>query len=197
LRRIGVGRVDAGEAKRHDALEEDFVSSRVYQLLSSQCRVEVFATSLIHDVQMATEGLHGTLTVPQEESLLGMKGQLQVSMRGFSTGDRLQDWRLVSVLDADAHPLATFSFTGLERVEASAEGGSRIHGRGTLLYRENTLDVSFSGSVEFRDALAFGEVECRLDMTSLGVRPPSFLGIAVSPDVRVVVSLAAESARVS
>jgi len=190
-------RVDAGEAKRHDALMEDLVSSRAYQLLSGQCRVEVFATSLIHDVQMATEELHGTLTVPQEESILGMRGQVQVPMRGFSTGDRLQDWRLGSVLDAETHPLATFSFTGLERVEASAEGGSRIHGRGTIFYRDDTLELAFSGSVDFRDALAFGEIECRLDMTSLGVRPPSFLGIAVSPDVRVVVSLEAESAQLS
>jgi hypothetical protein len=140
---------------------------------------------------MAAEGVSGSLLAVDSEAIGGVAGEIRVPMAGFSTGDRLQDWKLGAVLDASTHPLATFSFKGLVPGESLSEGRIQVNGVGSLAYRGQSAEVSFEGAVGFDETEAWADIECILDVRSFGVIPPSLLGFSVSPEVRVVVRIRA------
>ncbi len=157
------------------------------------CRLEVNATSNIHDTSSTFSNVTGELTADAATvETAGATGSFRVDMSVFDAGDFLKNRKLKKELDAKKYPEATFQMSSLENV---AKDGDQFRGtaKGTLSYRGKELAVEIAGEGTMSDAELRVKGSFELDIRKVGMQPPKILMFKMEPDVRVEITLVAKA----
>ena len=138
------------------------------------------------------EGRSSEVALESDASLLTFK----VPIAPIETGIGLRDRHLREVLEAEKFPAAILrvSRSGLtfpkerEPTEGIAKGELTLHGQ------SRPVEVRYRGELG-KGGVTRGVVgSMHLDMRDFEIKSPSYLGVAVSPDVEVKVELTVEGA---
>jgi len=150
-------------------------------------RLTVRARSKLHDTSTVWDKVTGDVDA-DATAIEAAHATFTVDMTSFDAGDWLKNRKLKKDFDMDAHPKATFELRSVKDVvreggkfTATAEGVLRWRGK------EVVLTLAGRGTLDDMRVEATGTFE--LDITTLGLKAPSFLMIKMSDEVSVEVSV--------
>jgi polyisoprenoid-binding protein YceI len=153
--------------------------------------VWVDARSNLHPINTETRGLQGwiefaarpdrtlDLTVP-------VRGRLELSVDGLSSGNQLYDRELKRRIDARRYPLIEGAIVSVTETDTAGSyllaGDLTFHGTTRRFTREMTVALPDESSIELKGENTF-------DIREFNMKPPSMLMLKVYPEVAVRVEL--------
>jgi polyisoprenoid-binding protein YceI len=153
--------------------------------------VWVDARSSLHPITTQTRGLQGwvELTLQADGSVdldHPVRGNLEVAVDRFSSGNQLYDRELKRRIDARRHPFIVGQITGVRQSEAAdryrVAGDLSFHGETRSFEHEMTIAVEHESALAMKGERVF-------DIREFRMKPPSMLMLKVYPEVAVRVEL--------
>jgi polyisoprenoid-binding protein YceI len=133
---------------------------------------------------MKIEGASHTVTVIEEkESVL-----FTLPLATLQTGIELRDKHMHEALESEAFPLATLRVQRSALPALAADTEVQIDLPAELSLHGQTKPIVLHAKLRRAGALE-AHAEWQLDLTAFGIKPPSYLGVKVKPEVEVAVSL--------
>lgn len=162
-----------------------------YQAVEGACEVVVKGTSSLHDWEMKSAALPGTLVlekaVANQEELAGLESltsadknptlQLTVGAETLKSEKKKMDDKAYAALDTGAHPNITFALkTAQAKADAASKQPLELALTGTLALVGKEKEIAFTAQTQ---VLADGKIELKgevhLKMTDFGMKPPTAL----------------------
>jgi hypothetical protein len=153
--------------------------------------VWVDARSSLHPITTQTRGLQGwvELTLLPDGSIdldRPVRGNLEVAVDRFSSGNQLYDRELKRRIDARRHPLIVGQITEVHKTETAnryrVAGDLSFHGETRAFEHEMTIEVDDESLLAMKGDRIF-------DIREFRMKPPSMLMLKVYPEVAVRVEL--------
>lgn len=110
---------------------------------------------------------------------------ITVTMTNLSTGIALRDKHMKEALETATHTTSELKVarSALKLPAAGAESSGDA--KGTMKLHGQTKDVTFHYTAKNDGGTLNVKGNTRINMTDFGIKPPSYLGVAVKPDVDV------------
>ncbi len=159
-----------------------------YELAPDRSRFEIDASSSVHGIHAATDGLTGFIELVDDGSAEPSLGRLAVPLTGLKSGNPLVDRETRRRLDVKRHPEIVCELT-----ELSALDNDRFRARGTITLLGETVEADGELRITVKDDELEIEGERTFDVRDWGVRPPRLLVLKVDPEVDVRIALTARS----
>jgi polyisoprenoid-binding protein YceI len=153
--------------------------------------VWVDARSSLHPITTQTRGLQGwvELTLSDDGSVdldHPLRGNLEVAVDRFSSGNQLYDRELKRRIDARRYPLIVGQITGVQRTGTAnryrVAGDLSFHGETRTFEHDMTIEVEDESLLAMKGDRVF-------DIREFRMKPPSMLMLKVYPEVAVRVEL--------
>ena len=153
---------------------------------SSETSVTVLARG---PAGLRIEGKSASLSLDEDASTL----TFQVPVAPIETGIGLRDRHLREMLEADKFPAVILRISRSELkfpkqsepAEGTAKGELTLHGQARPVDVRYRAELGARGITRVRGSL-------QIDMRDFEIKPPSYLGVTVAPEVEVKVELAVE-----
>ena len=161
-----------------------------YRVTSGTLTVQ--ARSRIHDTRTVWNKITGEI-VADPEALAdvgptGTQARFEVDMTAFDAGDFLKNRKLRKDFALEAHPVATFSLTGLADVVRSGATFTAT-ARGTLDWRGKQIELALIGRGTLDGMRVEATATFELDIRRLGLSAPRFLLFKIADEVAVDVAI--------
>ena len=150
--------------------------------------VTVTARTSVHDTTTRFSRLAGTIDFDADDPAAA-RAELAIDMRAFDAGDGFKNWKLKDVIDADAHPTATFTLARFDEIREATAGRWTATALGQVRWRGHQPMVKVKGQASVDRRTIDARASFDLDLRELGMTPPRFLLVAVDDIVSVQVSL--------
>jgi hypothetical protein len=152
----------------------------------------VQARSRVHDTTTVWNKVTGEIVAdPATLAEVGpdaTRARFEVDMTAFDAGDFLKNRKLRKDFAMDAHPVASFTLTGLDSVVRSGATFTAT-ARGTLEWRGKRVELVLAGRGTLDDMRVEASAAFELDIRRLGLSAPRFLMFKVEDEVTVAVEI--------
>jgi len=139
-------------------------------------------------VGLRVEGKTTEMNVADDGALI----TITVPLAKLTTGAEFQDQLIKGALEVDKYPNAELrvvrALLKLPTAAAPSTGGDT---KGVLTFHGQTKDVNLHYTATLSGATITIKGTSRIDLNDFGVKPPSFQGIAVNPNVDLTTSFQA------
>jgi polyisoprenoid-binding protein YceI len=129
------------------------------------------------DMSVADDGATVTITVP---------------LGNLKTGMDLRDKHMKDALEVQSHPNAELRVARAALKFPAAGAESSGDAKGSLKLHGQTRDVTFKYTAKNDGGVLTVKGNTRIDMKDYGIKPPSYLGVAVKPDVDIYANFQAK-----
>ncbi len=153
--------------------------------------VWVDARSNLHPINTETRGLRGWMeAAARSDGTLDLsvpvRGRLELSVDGLSSGNQLYDRELKRRIDARRYPLIAGEIVSLTGTDTAGSylvaGDLTFHGKTRRFTHEMAITMPDDSSIELKGESVF-------DIREFNMKPPSMLMLKVYPEVAVRVEL--------
>ncbi|MEO6324929.1 MAG: YceI family protein [Thermoanaerobaculia bacterium] len=153
-------------------------------------RLLIEGRSSIHPIEGEAKGLSGEADVAMTDGRLDLEpppvGHLEFPVEGLRSGNMLQDFETMRRLEAKKSPIVS---ADLRRVILEPGSPDRYRIDADLTFHGLTRRIAVDATAQLGESQAVLESEFTFDVTAFDVKPPSFLGLSVRPEVKVRVRL--------
>jgi len=131
--------------------------------------------------------VEGTFDADPWDLSIGVTGELSTEVGSFTTGNEARDKEVLKTLSADKFPTITFVIQALDASFPSVSETSDV-----ILTIQGRLSIAgvervkrFAGRVRWKDRRLWVRGETRFKMSDFGIKPPTYLFIAVKDELGV------------
>ena len=115
-----------------------------------------------------------------------------VKLTGIDTGMGLRDKHTKEALEVDTYPTAELKVARSALRFPAAGAESSGDAKGSLKIHGQTKDVTFHYTAKLDGDTLGVKGSANINMTDFGIKPPSYLGVSVKPDLGINVSFSAK-----
>lgn len=122
----------------------------------------------------------------------GAKAKFSVPLASLDTGISLRNRHMREALDGEKFPSVIFEIPRASVAKPAAGASSTGKAKGALSFHGQSKEVEVNYTAKETGGTYAVTTDFAIDMREWGVKPPSYLGVGVKPEVKIQVTFSAK-----